>query len=240
MENLQSIMNSPALWIVSSFMVIVILVQAAWYLKAALTEAKRLEIPKTDIKNGMSSAMVTAIGPSLALVIVLISIITIVGAPTTWMRLNDIGAGRTEISVITIACELLGVTPGGEGFGIKAFALALWAMALNNFGWLLPTLLLTGRMNSVVVKLNSRYSPKWTKALMGGTTFGIFGYLFINSIWKKTIDPYFILAAALAAVSIVLINKFFGKNKRLQELSIGLAMLIGMFGTTAIKGLIGG
>ena len=78
MENIQSIMNSPALWIVSGAMVLVILIQAAWFFKAALKEAKRLEIPSTDIKNGMRSAMITAVGPSLALVIVLISIITIV------------------------------------------------------------------------------------------------------------------------------------------------------------------
>lgn len=239
MENIQSIMNSPALWIVSGGMVLVILIQAVWFFKAALKEAKRLEIPSTDIKNGMRSAMITAVGPSLALVIVLISIITIVGAPTTWMRLNDIGAGRTEISVITLACELIGVTPNSEGFGVDAFSISLWAMALNNFGWLLVTLLFTGKMSSMVVKLNSKYDPKWVKTLMNGTTFGIFGYLFINSIWKKTINPYFIVAAAISAVSMVLINKFFAKNKRMQELSIGLALLIGMFATTGIQYLIG-
>ena len=94
-------------------------------------------------------------------------------------------------------------------------------------------------MSSVVVKLNSKYDSKWVKALMNGTTFGIFGYLFINSIWKKTINPYFIVAAAISAVSMVLINKFFAKNKRMQELSIGLALLIGMFATTGIQYLIG-
>lgn len=236
--DIKEIMNSPGLWITSSLMIIVILVQSICYLRLARKEAKKLMISQEDMKNGVTSAAITAIGPSLALVIVLISIITIVGTPTTWMRLNDIGAGRTEISVITIACNLLGVTPGGKDFGVEAFSLSLWAMALNNFGWLLATLLFTGKMSKIVVTLNEKYDTKWIKALTSGTTFGVFGYLFINSMWKKTTDIYPILAAVLSAGSILLINRCF-KKSRMQELSLGIAMLVGMFGANAVRYFIG-
>lgn len=236
--NIKEIMNSPALWVASSLMILVIMFQSIWYFRLAKKEAVRLQIPNENIKRGLNAAMITAIGPSLALIVVLISVITIVGTPTTWMRLNDIGAGRSEISAITLACNLIGVTPGGEGFGIDAFALALWSMALNNFGWLFVTLIFTSRMNKIVVKMNEKYEPKWTKSLMNGTTLGIFGYLFINCMWGKVTNIYPLLAAVLSVVSILLINRFF-KNPRMQELSLGIAMLIGMFGSTAVQYVIG-
>lgn len=239
MASLKDVINSPMLWAVSSLMVIVIVIQAAWYLKAALDEAKRLEMPMEDVKNGVRSAMITAIGPSLALVIVLISLITLLGAPTTWMRLNDIGSGRTEVSVTAIAANILGVTAGGEGFGLKGFAFALWAMALNNFGWLFVALVCTGSMAGIVDKMNEKYNPNWTKLIMAGTTFGIFAYLWINSIWKKVISPYAVASAILSAITILFIEKVFGDNKRMQELSIGIAMLVGMFGTQAMKQIFG-
>ena len=225
------------LWAVSSLMVIVIVIQAVWYLKAALAEAKNLGIPTEDVKNGMRSAMITAIGPSLALVIVLIALINLLGAPTTWMRLNDIGSGRTEVTVTAIASNILGVTAGSKDFGLPHFAFALWSMALNNFGWLIVSLICTGSMAGTVEKMNAKFNPNWTKMIMAGTTLGIFAYLWINSIWKKTINNYSVAAAVFSAVAILLIEKLFGNNKRMQELSLGIAMLIGMFGANALKHL---
>ncbi|MDO4179553.1 MAG: DUF5058 family protein [Phascolarctobacterium sp.] len=239
MATLEQVINSPMLWAVSSLMVIVILGQAIWYLSAALKEAKNLGIPMEDVRNGMRSAMITAVGPSLGLVIVLLSLVALLGAPTTWMRLNDIGSGRTEVTVTALACNILGVNLGSGGLNLQGFALALWAMALNNFGWLIVALLCTGSMASIVEKMNAKYDPLWTKLIMNGTTFGIFAYLWINSIWKKKINNYSVAAVVIAAITILLIDKFFGKNQRMQELSIGIAMVVGMFGANALKHICG-
>ena len=139
--DLSSILNSPGLWLISGIMVCVTVGQAIIFFRAGRKEATRLGIPKEVQMQSVRSAMITAAGPAFAAVIVLISMITICGPATTWMRLNVIGAARTELAMTNIACDFLGVEAGGEGFGMQAFTLALWAMALNDFGWLFSTLL---------------------------------------------------------------------------------------------------
>ncbi|WP_254048509.1 DUF5058 family protein [Clostridioides difficile] len=149
--------NSPGLWIVSSFLVIISVVQAIVFMKAALKEASNLGIERKGIKAAIRSASVTAIGPSLSPVITLLSLVAVIGAPTTWMRLCDVGAARTELGVISLTSNLSGVEVGSAAFGAEAFSYALWGMALNNLGWLFVVFILGHRMRGIVEKMNMKY-----------------------------------------------------------------------------------
>jgi len=231
---LQAIMNSPGLWIASSFTVIVVIAQSIMFFRAGIKEAKRLEMPKERYISGLRSAMITAIGPSFASVIVLLSLLSIVGAPTTWMRLSDIGAARTEIAMITLSSGLLGIDPASAEFGVKAFSYSIWGMALNNLGWIMVALLLTHRMTKAVETLNTKYDPAWIKLLLYGATVGLFSYLLNKQVLGKGLDFSKITAAIISALAMFFITKLFKKNQRLQELGLGIAMLIGMFVSNAI------
>ena len=147
---LQEIINSPGLWIASAFMVVAVVGQAIIFLRTALKEAKEIGLNRNQYIAGMRSSLITAIGPSFSPIIVLLSMIAVVGAPTTWMRLCDVGAGRTELAIVSLASEAVGATPGTSSFGAEAFAYSLWGMALNNLGWLLVVLITTHKMLSLI------------------------------------------------------------------------------------------
>lgn len=240
---LQQIMNSPGLWAACSIMIIIILALAFVYMKLGLQRAKELNMDQEKTKSAIRSAAITSIGPSLSPVIVLVSMITVVGAPTAWMRLNDVGAARTELSIVSIACGLLGIDPSSPNFGVQAFSYASWGMALNNLGWFVVALLLTHRMGQAVDFLNTKYDRKWINMLMSGATFGVTGYLLANQIVSKFMVPDIemllkmkgLLPALIAGGTILIINKFI-KNQRMQELSLGIAMLVGMFAAQLIYG----
>lgn len=136
MNELKDVINSPGLWAASSLMILVILGQSVLYLKSAWSEAKRLGIPKEKCIAGMRSAMITAVGPSLSPVIILLALIAVLGAPTTWMRMNDIGAARTELAMVTQATGIIGMDPQSSDFNLTGFSYALWGTALNDFGWM--------------------------------------------------------------------------------------------------------
>ncbi len=228
----QEMINSPGLWIVSSFLVIISVVQAIVFMKAALKEASTLGIEKKGIKAAIRSASITAIGPSLSPVITLLSLVAVIGAPTTWMRLCDVGAARTELGVISLTSNLSGVEVGSAAFGAEAFSYALWGMALNNLGWLLVVFILGHRMRGIVEKMNMKYNPTWVKKLLAGATVGLFAYLLSNQI--KTFEIPKLTPAIISAIVMLVLTTLFKKNQRLQELSLGIAMLIGMFGTQII------
>ena len=232
-NELTKIVNSPGLWIASSFMVIAVVGMAVIFFNAGIKEAKRIKIPKERYKAGIRSAAISAIGPSLSPVVILLSMIAIVGAPTTWMRLSDVGAGRTEIAVISMAANSAGAAVGTSGFGLKAFTYSLWAMALNNFGWLFVVLVFTHRMDKGVEILYSKFNKKWIKMLLAGSTLGLFGYLLTGQLISSTkgsINSKNVAAALISAVCAAIITKAFPKNKRLKEVSLGISMIAGMAG----------
>ncbi|VHS02819.1 membrane protein [Clostridioides difficile] len=201
-------------------------------MKEALKEASNLGIERKGIKAAIRSASVTAIGPSLSPVITLLSLVAVIGAPTTWMRLCDVGAARTELGVISLTSNLSGVEVGSAAFGAEAFSYALWGMALNNLGWLFVVFILGHRMRGIVEKMNMKYNPTWVKKLLAGATVGLFAYLLSNQI--KTFEIPKLTPAIISAIVMLVLTTLFKKNQRLQELSLGIAMLIGMFGTQII------
>ncbi|EGO63347.1 DUF5058 family protein [Acetonema longum] len=230
--DLNTIINSPGMWLASSVMVIVILVQSIVFLREAFQAADRLNMPRKQCYAGMRSAMITALGPAFAPVIVLLALIAVVGAPTAWMRLNDIGAARTELAIVTLASKVIGVDPQSAAFNLKAYTYSLWGMALNNMGWMLVALLFTHKMSGMVTKLNQKYDPKWMKYLMTGATVGLFAFLLSGQLIGAKADKWY--AAFIAAACMLCISKLFRKHQRLQELALGISMLVGMMLATAI------
>lgn len=237
-SNLEQIINSPGLWIASSLMVITVVVQAIIFLRTSLKEARNIGLERERYIAGMRSAIITAIGPSFSPVIVLLSLIAVIGGPTTWMRLCDVGAARTELSIVALSSGLLGITPGTTAFNLEAFSYSIWGMALNNLGWLVVVLITINKMTGIVDKLYTKYNPKWIKLFMSGTIIGLFAYLVSNTFVGQAINGDYapIAACLIAAATMIIINKLFAKYQRLQELALGLAMLTGMFVTQAVFG----
>lgn len=231
---LKEVINSPGLWIASSIMIIVILAQSVIYLVSAWREGERIGIPKEKRIAGMRSAMITAIGPSLSPVIILLALIAVTGAPTTWMRMNDIGAARTELAMIAQATSVIGVDPQSPAFDITGFSYALWGMALNDFGWMFFAFILTHKMSDYVAKLNAKYDPKWVKYLISGATIGLFAFLLSPRL--VTLQGSNWVAAGASALCMLVISKLLAGHKHLQELALGISMLVGMFAAAAVFG----
>lgn len=230
--DLKTVMNSPGLWFASSIMVIVVLIQSAIFLREALKAADRLHIPRERCYKGMRSAMITALGPAFSPVIVLFALIAVLGAPTAWMRMNDIGAARTELAMVTLASKVIGVDPQSAAYNLQAYSYSLWGMAINNVGWMLVALLFTHKMSSMVATLNIKYDPKWMKYLMTGATVGLFAFLLSGQLVGAKTDHWY--AAFISAAVMLCISRFFKKHQKLQELALGISMLAGMLLTTAI------
>lgn len=228
---LQSVINSPAMWIASSIMVIVVVTQSLLFMREAFKAADDLNIPRGDCIKGLRSAMITAIGPSLGPVVILLALVAILGAPTTWMRMNDIGAARTELAMATMSAKVYGVELRSAGFDLQAFTYAIWGMAFNNLGWMTVALIFVNRMNKAIKTMNEKSDPQWIKLFMAGAAIGLFAYLWSGPLIKGGGN---LVAGILSFVSMYLISKFCGKYPRLQEPALGIAMLIGMFAAASL------
>lgn len=227
--DVKQFMNSPMMWIVSSFMIINIIIMAAAFMRTAFKSAEEMGIPKDDVKAGLRSAMITAIGPSFAPVIVLIALMAVIGGPTAWMRMNDIGAARTELAMAQISAEAAGSSLEGSALTLAGFIFILWGAALNNAGWIVIGGYGAPFLDKAVVYLKENFNAVWVKLLMAAASFGLFATLLANAIIKKSINWNNLYAAIVAFIVMIIINKCFAKYKRLQEFSLGISMLVGMF-----------
>ncbi len=232
---LKDLMNSPMLWAVSSIMVIVILAQATLFMRQAFKSAEKMGISKDECITGMRSAMITSIGPAFAPVIVLIALMAVLGGPTAWMRMNDIGAARTELAMSSIATNMVGSTLEAGKLSMIGFVFALWGMALNNSGWILFGGYSAPQLGKAVDYMKQKFDENWVKLVMAAAALGLFSTLLGNAIIRGgNVNTKNLFAGAVAFVSMSVISYFFKENKKLQEFSLGLAMVIGMYVTVAI------
>lgn len=225
--DIKEIMNSAGMWITSSVMVIIVLIQAILLFRLSLKRAKELGMKKEVITYTIKSATYTTLSPAFAMLIICISMIALYGGPTTWMRLNDVGAPRTELAVAEIAKTTLSADLDVSIKAIKEFSYGLWGMALNNVGWFVTALLFTKRMGKIVSRLDEKFDKVLVRMMMAAAMLGLYGSMLSINVIGKT--RYHVVAAVVAGVIIIILDKVFGKYKTLQELSMGIALFIGIF-----------
>ena len=223
--DVSAIKNSPGMWIASGIMILVIVVQALLYLRMAKKEAGELGISADKQKEAQRSAIVTAIGPTIALSVMLITLMASFGGPTAWMRMNDVGSGRTELAIANMVGDMVTAESGTAEAELQGLSYAVWAQGIDVAGWLVGAMVMTAMGNTMTKKMNEKFNPKWIKVLMGGCLVSLFSYLLINQVYAKA-SPY-LVAAIAGGITMFVLNKVFSKNKRLQEMGLGISIIVG-------------
>jgi hypothetical protein len=173
MSSILEISNQWQLWVVCSILIAVIIVQAALFVRLCRKEAAFIGYPKKKLNAAVVSGMITSIGPALANIVVMISMIAVLGGPITWQKLADIGSAQTELTTVNAATSVMGVELGSADFNLAALTFCFFLMAFNGCAWLVVTALFTPTMDKVRLKLSGGDST-WLILLSAGTTIGLF------------------------------------------------------------------
>lgn len=230
----QKIINGYDIWLCVIIMIAIVILQSVFFMKEAIKEAAKIGISHEARKAAIRSASITAIGPSLSPIIIMIAMSAMLGTPYTWFVLNNVGAARTELAAAAMGSSVAGVTVMDGNIGIKAWTYGIWAGVLNSAGWLIFVFLFNHKMENMVNIMYSKYDKKWIKALLGGATLALFAYLLSSQLVGKSTANY--AAAAIAGVCSFVLGTVLKKYSRLQEVSLGLSMLVGMFLTQFLFG----
>ena len=227
----KTVVNSPGMWIACSFTVIMVVAQSLIFLREAFKEANRINLDKKLCIRGLRSAMITAIGPSLAPVVILFALVAVLGAPNTWMRLNDIGAARTELAIATMGAQVGGYDLRSPSYDLMGFSYSLWGMALNDVGYLIVAVFLIHRMSGAVKTMGLKTDPRWVKLLMAGAVIGLYSGLLSGQLVGVKNMLGNIYAAAIASGVTLVISRYISKKyPLLQEPALGIAIIAGMLG----------
>lgn len=220
------IANSWQVWVCAFIGVGCVLVQSIIYTRLAYKNAEIVGLSRAQCSRGFKSGMISAIGPSISVFVVVFSMVAMVGGPICWMRLSMIGGSGTELTAAQIGASTVGAVVGSASYDIYAMATSWWTMAINGCGWLLMVALFTHRMEKVRTKLAGG-DPRWLALLTAAATLGLFGFMAAPYVLKLN-GP--MVAVILGFLSMIGLMKLSQKITWLKEYALGFAIIVGMLG----------
>lgn len=221
------IANSPYMYLICGGTVLLVTVILVYFLAVAWKRGLELGLTKHEMGNTIKTTLLVSLGPALSILIPMLALIKVLGAPWSWLRLSVIGSAAMELLLANMGLtntgypELgMGELPG-EAWGIVSLCVGfgvLTGLVLNIF--------FNKKYSSGVQTMRQRDARKtamFSNALFGGVIASLGTMNFVGSTINTA--EYF-TAAALMAVLTILIKKT-GKQK-LKEYAFALAIFLSM------------
>jgi len=231
MENAIDIANSAAIWVLAAICVFLVVTETGLFFRLAMRAAKSKEvnISLEQCKRALRAGVVSAIGPSLGVFVVMIGIIAVLGGPMAWLRLSVIGGASTELTAATIGVSTAGGDITASSITMDQLSTARWTMTINACGWLIVTLLLASRMEKVRNKIGGGDSL-WMEYFSSAATLGIFGAFCSEYVVEgvKGADIKTILACVVGGAAMFGFVTLAKKLTWMREYCLGFAMVVGI------------
>ena len=222
-----SIANIPVLWVLAIGVFGAIILQTVIYMRAARKAGPAADISQTELKQSFRAGAVAAIGPSLAVVLVSIALMTLFGTPAVLVRIGLVGSAATESASASLAATTMGATLGGPGYNQGVFAVAFMAMSMSGAMWMISTLILTPILRRGDSKLR-RVNPALMAIVPAAALIGAFASLGIAELGKTPVHIITVIVSALVmGICLALAKKF--DVAWLREWGLGISILVGLF-----------
>ncbi|MGQ7786654.1 MULTISPECIES: DUF5058 family protein [unclassified Nesterenkonia] len=224
--DISAVAHSPWLW--GSALVIfgIIAVQSWIYLRAAKTAGDGVGLSRQDLNRAFRSGAAASVGPSLAVVLVAIALLTLFGTPAVLMRIGLVGSAATETASATIAASTMGADLGGAGWTQDVFVVAFFVMCVSGSAWMLFTLILTPVLSRGSKKLSS-ISPRAMRIIPGAALLGAFLAIAVTEVPKSSMHVVAMAVSGAAMALMLLIARRWSVGW-LKEWALGLAILVAL------------
>lgn len=224
--------NGPVMWIISLLTVGLVAFQAVliYRLTKKYAEAKKALTPE-EMKIALKTGGVVAVGPAVSVFILALTMMGLMGAPATLMRVGIIGSASTEMTAATVGAMMAGVSMGAEEMTLAAFGCAMFGCAVMSSGYLIMIPILSRGLGKGLQKV---FTPnaEGKKSKLGVFFSAVFPLLFILLLTLTQVANGLDYVGALIVAGIVsmTLDKIAKKKgiKWLKEWGMGIAVLSGM------------
>ena len=230
-QEVAEVVQGPVMWVLSVLTVSIVIVQAVLIYRLTRRFAKKEGIiTDAEIRTSMKAGAITAIGPSFAVFILGLSMVKLMGAAITLMRVGIIGSVDTEMIAASLGSAVAGVTLGANDLTMRALAAALFSMAIMSLGHLLIPPLIARGLGKPIQRIIAPEDGKVGKVtIIFGAVFPLVYFVILAATQiSQGLDRVFVMA--LSAAVMVALNRV-GKEKNikwLKEWAMGIAVLAGI------------
>jgi len=224
--DISMIANVPVLWVFAIGIFAAIILQTVIYMRAARIAAPAAEITAAELRTSFRAGAVAAIGPSLAVVLVSVALLSLFGGPAVMVRVGLVGSAATETASASIAASTLGAVLGDASYTQSVFAVAFLAMSLSGAMWMIATLILTPLLKRGDSRLRS-VNPALMAIIPAAALLGAFVSLGIAELGKTPIHVLTVIVSAAVMGGCLLLARRFDQGW-LREWGLGLSIVIGL------------
>ncbi|PYZ95982.1 DUF5058 domain-containing protein [Alteribacter lacisalsi] len=226
MEEVLRTANSTPFWIMAFIFVGIVAFQAIVFLRIAKESAPDAGLSETEVKTAIRTGLISSIGPSFGIAIVLVSLIALIGSPLTLIRIGIIGSAATESSAAVIGANAFGMELNSPDFTLQAFSAVVWTMCIGGMGWLIFTALFTKRLGATQSKIEKK-NPKAMAIISLAAMLGAFAFLASQQMINSA--NHVIAGVAAIATMIILMKTADRKHIAwLKEWALGISIVVGM------------
>ncbi len=219
--------NSMGMWAACCVIVFVLIFQTYIFMSKAYKTGKEIGLTEEQMKSAIRTGGISTVGPSLAVVIAMVSVIVSLGAPFAWMRLSVVGSIPFELMAAETGAVAAGTNLGAATYDINAFAASVWTCTLGASGWLLICAFFTDKFDFLRRKAvggNEALLPVLSISAMVGA-FAYFGSPYLVGKGLPSTMAY--LGGGFTMVVVNVLADKMGIPK-LKEWALGIAMVFGM------------
>lgn len=220
------LIHHPVLWASAVGVFAVVILQSVIYFKAIRKAAPAAELTPGQVNSSVRSGAVAAIGPSLAVALIAISLLPLFGTPAVLTRIGLVGSAAFDVAAAGISAGTQGAQLGGPTYTQKIFALAFAAMTIGGLAWMLTALILTPILSKGDAKLR-KVNPAVMAIVPTAALLGAFFTLAFQEVLKSPVHLVTMLASAAAmGVCLLLAHKL--RLPWLREWGLGMSIIVAL------------
>lgn len=224
--------DQPLLWLCAAGVFAVIAAQTVIYYRAAKRVAPAVEMSTAEVRTSFRSGAIAAIGPSMAVVLIAVTLLSVFGTPGVLTRIGLIGSAAFEVGAAGIAAGTQGVALGADGYTQQVFATVMLSIALAGSGWMLVTLIVTPMLKRGTARMEARDAAKTSGAMAiipTAALLGAFGTFGIQQFQKGLAAALVVLISAGVMLLCLGLAKY-AKQTWLKEWGLGISMIVAIIG----------
>lgn len=233
--------NAPILYLFVGVILAFVTVMCVFFLVKSYKAGLAIGMDKAILKKTIRNSAIFTILPSVGILVGVLALSGVLGAPLSWMRLSVVGALQYELNVADMAAKALGMESLAlESMSIGSFTTISLVMTAGILGGGLLCLFLLGRylkrFSGKLAKTDAPDAPKKKKSNLGNIAMvAMFiglctAYLssYIGAFANDVSDYLPLFTAGVAAAVMGLFTFLAKRFKWLENFDVALSMLIAM------------
>jgi hypothetical protein len=220
------LIHHPVLWAAAAGVFAVIILQSVIYFRAIRKAAPAVGLTPAQVSSSVRSGAVAAIGPSLAVALIAISLLPLFGTPAVLARIGLVGSAAFDVAAAGISAGTQGAQLGGPTYTQKIFALAFAAMTIGGLAWMISALVLTPLLSKGDAKLR-KVNPAVMAVVPTAALLGAFFTLAFTEVIKSPAHMVTMIVSAAAMGVCLLLGRRL-RRPWLREWGLGVAIIIAL------------